>query len=78
MLAGYQSKSISWKYFMVHEMTLKLYFMKYSERKISQCILPLIDWLSNIFFTILIAIANVYIHLSFLLMTIQTSIERDT
>ena len=25
---------------MFHEMTLKLYFMKYSERKISQCILP--------------------------------------
>ena len=28
---------------MFHEMTLKLYFMKCSERKISQCILPLID-----------------------------------
>ena len=25
---------------MFHEMTLKLYFMKYSERKFSQCILP--------------------------------------
>ena len=25
---------------MVHEMPLKLYFMKCSERKISQCILP--------------------------------------
>ena len=41
MNAGYQSKSISWKYFMFHEMTLKLYFMKYSERKISQHIFPL-------------------------------------
>ena len=30
---------ISWKYFMFHEMTLKLYFMKCSGRKISQCIL---------------------------------------
>ena len=39
MNAGYQSKSISWKYFMFHEMTLKLYFMKCSESKIS---LPLI------------------------------------
>ena len=37
----YESKNISWKYFMVHEMLLKLYFMKFSERKISQCILPL-------------------------------------
>ena len=27
---------------MVHEMPLKLYFMKCSERKIPQCILPLI------------------------------------
>ena len=26
---------------MFHEMTLKLYFMKCSEREISQCILPL-------------------------------------
>ena len=41
MNAGYQSKSISWKHFMFHEMTLKLYFMRCSERKISQCILPL-------------------------------------
>ena len=38
---GYLSKSISWNYFMFHEMTLKLYFMKCLERKISQCILPL-------------------------------------
>ena len=37
---GYWSKSISWKYFIFHEMTLKLYFMKCPERKISQCILP--------------------------------------
>ena len=37
---GYWSKSISWKYFMFHEMTLKLYFMKCLERNISQCILP--------------------------------------
>ena len=37
---GYWSKSISWKYFVFHEMTLKLYFMKCPERKISQCILP--------------------------------------
>ena len=29
-----------------HEMTLKLYFMKCSERKISQCILTLIDVLT--------------------------------
>ena len=36
----YWSKSISWKYFMFHEMPLKLYLMKCSERKISQCILP--------------------------------------
>ena len=28
------------KDFMFHKMTLKLHFMKYSERKISQCILP--------------------------------------
>ena len=28
---------------MFHEMTLKLYFMKCLERKISQCILPLIN-----------------------------------
>ena len=28
---------------MFHEMTLKLYFMKFSERKLSQCILPLIE-----------------------------------
>ena len=41
MNVGYLSKSISWKYFMFHKMTLKLYFMKCSERKISQCILPL-------------------------------------
>ena len=27
MLPGYQSKSISWKYFMFHEMTLKLFFL---------------------------------------------------
>ena len=27
-----------------HEMTLKLYFMKSSERKISQCILPFKDF----------------------------------
>ena len=33
--------TISWKYFIFHEMTLKLYFMKCFERKISQCILPL-------------------------------------
>ena len=38
---GYLSKSISWNYFMFHEMTLKLFFMKYHERKISPCILPL-------------------------------------
>ena len=38
---GYWSKSISWKYFIFHEMTLKLYFMKCPDRKISQCILPL-------------------------------------
>ena len=31
----------SWKYLMCHEMTLKLYFMKCSETKISHCILPL-------------------------------------
>ena len=31
----YCSKSTSWKYFMLHEMPLKLYFMKCSERKIS-------------------------------------------
>ena len=37
---GYWSKSISWQYFLFHEMTLKLYFMKCHERKISQCILP--------------------------------------
>ena len=37
----YQGKSISGKYFMFHEMTLKLFFTKCSERKISQCILPL-------------------------------------
>ena len=33
---------------MFHEMTLKLYFMKCLERKISQCILPLkvvLEWL---------------------------------
>ena len=41
MNVGYLSKSISWKYFMFYKMTLKLYFMKCSERKISQCILPL-------------------------------------
>ena len=34
---------ISWKHFMVHEMPLKMYFMKWSERKISQCLLPLSD-----------------------------------
>ena len=28
-----KSKSISWKYFMFHEMTLKLYFMKCSEKE---------------------------------------------
>ena len=28
------------QYFMFHEMTLKLYFVKCFERKISQCILP--------------------------------------
>ena len=39
MNVGYWSKSISWKYFIFHEMTLKLYFMKCPERKISQCIL---------------------------------------
>ena len=38
---GYWRKSISWKYFMLHEMTMKLHFMKSPERKISQCILPL-------------------------------------
>ena len=37
----YWSKSIAWKYYMFHEMLLKLYFMKYSERKVSQCILAL-------------------------------------
>ena len=38
---GYWSKSISWKYFISYEMTLKLYFMKCPERKISWCILPI-------------------------------------
>ena len=39
---GYWRKSISWKYFILHEMTMKLQFMKSPERKIiSQCILPL-------------------------------------
>ena len=38
----YWSKSTSRKYFMFYEMPLKLYFMKCSERKISQCILPFI------------------------------------
>ena len=46
MNVGYQRKSISWKCFMFHEMTLKLYFIKCSERKISQCILTLIDVLT--------------------------------
>ena len=32
---------------MVREITLKLYFMKCSERKISQCILPFIDACNN-------------------------------
>ena len=41
MNAGYWSKSISWKYFIFHEITLKLHFMKCPERKISHCILPL-------------------------------------
>ena len=39
MNVGYWSKSISWKYFIFHKMTLKLYFMKCPERKISRCIL---------------------------------------
>ena len=39
MNVGHWSKSISWKYFIFHEMTLKLYFMKFPERKISQCTL---------------------------------------
>ena len=35
------------KYFIFHEMTLKLYFVKCPERKISQCILPLRTPISN-------------------------------
>ena len=42
MKLEYYGKSISWKYFMFYEMTLKLCFMKCSERKIWQCILALI------------------------------------
>ena len=38
----YYSKSISWKHFMFHEMLLKMYFQKCSERKVSQCILAII------------------------------------
>ena len=54
------SKSISWKYFIFHEMTLKLYFMKCPERNSSQCILPFRDfsavyntivWIYTIVFT---------------------------
>ena len=33
-----KDKSISWKYFMFHEMALKLYFMKCPERKFLQSI----------------------------------------
>ena len=47
MNVGYWSKSISWKYFIFHEMTLKLYLMKCPERKISQCILPLRKFLEQ-------------------------------
>ena len=35
MNVGHWSKSISWKYFIFHEMTLKMYFTKCPERKIS-------------------------------------------
>ena len=71
--------SLSWKYFMFHEMTLKLYFMKCSERNVSQCILTfnsyievLIDFINSI---ITLHVFDKQLHLLIIMVTWVSSLK---
>ena len=67
MKLKYSGKSISWKYFLFHEIPPKLYFMKLSERKVSQCILAFMKLLIQGFIPAILMSVRQYKKLNLLL-----------